>query len=469
MIIRYNKILVRLLALVFLIASPFIGNAQEVLTLDRYFEVVKEHHPISKQAGLQTQTGEAFVAKARGGFDPKLSSVIDQKYFDGKTYYKTMDNAFKVPTWFGVDLKGGFEQNSGQFLNPESTVPASGLWYAGISVPVGQGLFIDQRRADLRQAQLFLESTQAERQLILNDLFLNSVQAYWDWFFTYHQVLIFEEATELAMTRYRAVIQEFKAGDKPAIDTVEAGIQWQSRTYGLQQAQLDFANATAQLDVFLWQDGLVPLELTEDAIPPTLDAVELTRVELGESPQVDSIIANHPMMIQSQLKIDQLEIQNRLNLERLKPTLNLNYNALSEPMNGDVLAEYSINNYKWGMEFEMPIFLRKERSNVRLTNIKIQDADFELSLKRETLEYKAIAAINNWQTTIDQYQLYNQITVDYQRLLAGERSKFDIGESSLFLVNSREVKYIEARIKLIELLVKNQEARLKLKYALNQF
>ena len=42
------------------------------------------------------------------------------------------------------------------------------------------------------------------------------------------------------------------------------------------------------------------------------------------------------------------------------------------------------------------------------------------------------------------------IVVNYKTLLAGEKTKFEAGTSSLFLVNSREQKLIESQIKFIE-------------------
>ena len=54
----------------------------------------------------------------------------------------------------------------------------------------------------------------------------------------------------------------------------------------------------------------------------------------------------------------------------------------------------------------------------------------------------------------------NQITVststvrNYLGLLQGERQKFNAGESSVFLINSRENNYINSRLKLIDFMTK---------------
>jgi outer membrane protein TolC len=84
--------------------------------------------------------------------------------------------------------------------------------------------------------------------------------------------------------------------------------------------------------------------------------------------------------------------------------------------------------------------------------------------KRVQISYKATASLNSWRITLDQIELYRQTVIDYNRLLEGERSMFEAGESSLFMVNSREVGYLKARLKLIELMSKNQKARLTANY-----
>ena len=40
---------------------------------------------------------------------------------------------------------------------------------------------------------------------------------------------------------------------------------------------------------------------------------------------------------------------------------------------------------------------------------------------------------------------------NYQSLVKAEESRFELGESSLFLINSREIKALEAAEKLIDL------------------
>ncbi len=436
-----------------------------VFSFDAYMDIVKTQHPIAKLAELQLLKGEATLLKSKGGFDPKVYTDVSEKYFDDKQYYSLLYGGLKIPTWFGIELKAAYEQNQGSFLNPENNTPGSGLWYAGISVPIGQRLFIDKRRAELRQAKLYKESTEAERAIILNEILYEAGKVYWDWFKAYNIVLVYENTLELAQQRYQAVKQAAFLGDRAAIDTLEAGIQVQNRKLSLQQAQLDLVNSSILLSVYLWIDGVVPLEIAEGTVPKLIDSLEEVSLHERFYTHLDTLISNHPMLQQNRYKIAQLEIDKRWKKEQLKPVLNLKYNAIAQPVNGDVFAAYSPNNYTWGLEFSMPIFLRKERGNLKLANVNIQEAEFNLATKQATLTYKARASLNEWETTKEQQNMFTQTVKDYRNLLEGEHKMFDAGESSLFMVNSRETSYINAQVKLIDILVKNRKARLTTSYA----
>jgi outer membrane protein TolC len=114
----------------------------------------------------------------------------------------------------------------------------------------------------------------------------------------------------------------------------------------------------------------------------------------------------------------------------------------------------------------MPLLLRKERGDLQLTKLKMSQTD--LDRQNETLKIKnKIKAyhveINNLH---DQISLYKETVNNYFALLNGEKRKFEEGESSLFIVNSRENSLITAEVKLIELIAKYQKAQAGLEMAI---
>lgn len=442
--------------------------AQNPITLsyEDFIGRVKNNHPIAKQAELKLLYGDAYLQKSRGLFDPKVFSEVSQKYFNEKQYYSTTNSGLKIPTWYGLEFGGGYEQNQGLYLNPQNNNPNAGLWYAGASLTLGQGLFIDERRAELRKAQIYMQSTQAEKQALYNELIYDASKFYWDWFTSYNVLKVYEDALTLANQRYQAVKQGVLLGDKPSIDTVEAGIQVQNRLLNLQQAQLNFKNNTAQLSVYLWDEGIIPLEIAEETIPHEMDEIESQTISSNLFVQLDSIEYKHPELVQYQFKIEQLGIEKKLKQEMIKPKLNLKYNAITEPVGNDVFLQYNMNNYRWGMEFNMPLFVRKERGDLKIAKLKINETELQYETKKAALTYKAKSSINELETSFNQVNLYANTVKDYAKLLNGEKQKFEAGESSLFMVNSREVGYINTKLKLIELLAKNQKAVIAAQYSL---
>ena len=83
---------------------------------------------------------------------------------------------------------------------------------------------------------------------------------------------------------------------------------------------------------------------------------------------MDSLLVNHPEFAQAQLKLESLEVDRRFQSEMLKPELNLKYNFLSN--NAGAETDILLNNYTVGVQFSMPLFLRKERGTLKMTDRK---------------------------------------------------------------------------------------------------
>jgi outer membrane protein TolC len=446
-------------------------SAQSVFTPEQFIWFVKQYHPVVKQADLLKTQGENTIRRARGNFDPYLFTYFDNKQFDEKEYFRILNTGLKVPTWYGIELKTGFDQNRGIFVNPENNLPVGGLWYGGISVPIGQGLFIDNRRAQLKQAKIYAESTEAERKAILNDLYFEAIKQYWKWVEVYNQLKIYEESVELAQTRFEGVKQSFIFGDNPAIDTLEAYIQVQTRQMGKNQYELLYKNAKLELSNYLWFENNTPLEITDSLVPINYTSIpNVTTIPQDSITKIlTQIEATHPLIQLYDYKLQSLEIERKLKTEMLKPKLNVNYNLLNEPIGSNYLSQLSPQNYKWGIEFSFPILLRQQRGELKLTGVKILDTEFNqqqkiLEVKNEIQQY-----FNEQENLSKQITLFNSAVNNYQQLLEGEKQKFSLGESSLFLVNSREIGFIDAQVKLIELISKYEISKVGVIWASGEF
>lgn len=425
------------------------------LPVDSFMVLVERHHPLATQARLIREAARAARLKASGNFDPKLFSEMDNKRFDGKNYYQLQNSGLEIPGWLGFKAKAGYELNEGLFLNGQNTVPASGLWYADISWTLGRGLFIDERRAMLKQARLLEESAEFEIDLALNQLFEDALNAYWDWYASYQEVMIYQEALRLAQFRFNAVKRAAIVGDEPFIDTLEAAIQVQDRKVSLQKSRADFIHKRNILATYLWLEGQIPLEISGRAYP-------VYQMAASDLILPEDWFSSHPALAVYDLKIERLNVERRLQIEQIKPEITLNYKFLNQPAPNDFFANYSVDNYNWGLKASFPLFVRKGRGEVLKQKVKIQESQLSRDLKAQEIRNKVAALENELSLNAAQLTEIRAMVNNYRRLLRAENTKFRNGESSLFLVNSRELKYIDSRLKEIATESKLNQVQAKL-------
>jgi outer membrane protein TolC len=457
-----------LIILIFAVNIGFELWSQTTFSDKQFFEIVLKNHPLAKQAQLQTQFGEKAILYAQGEFDPKIFTHTLQKNFNSTSYYNLIHSGLKVPTWYGLEFKGGFESNQGAFLNPEEKTPSSGLVYAGATVNIGKGLFIDQRRAELFKAKVYYQSTFFEQKLQLNELIYESGYAYWNWFLSYHSMKILDEAFQLANVRFDAVKRTAELGDRPEIDVVEAGLQVQNRESMLRNYEAEYKGSGFKISTFLWNEQQIPLDLDSLTTPVKIEILVKDSITLLSNQEIDTALTNHPYIQVTNFKIKGLEIEQKLKKEQLKPELAINYNFLNQPIQNNPFANSSINNYKWGLTFEMPILLRKERGDLAKTNLKLKEEQFNLENSLAYVEYKIRNALVEYNNALVQVEIFEKTVVDTKRLLDAEKAMFETGESSLFLINARELAYIQAKLKWVESIAKSKQTYLSLKFNLAQ-
>lgn len=449
--------------ILFLLAFAIQGQAQDsiVLRFNEYLGYVKKYHPIAKQAELALGIGQANLMKARGGFDPKIEVDYNRKEFKGTEYYDRLNATFKIPTWYGIELKGNFEQNDGDFLNPTETVPTDGLYSAGVSMSIGQGLWINERMATLKKAKYFREQSKADRDLRVNLILYEASLAYFDWLQAFNEAAIYQNFLENASIRFEGTKKRAAAGDVAAIDTVEAKIAFQNRALSLEQAKVKLMKKSLELSNFLWMNDAIPVEVQANVIPDiNIDADIDTTLEIMGKPLDSFTVNNHPKLKSLSYKIDGLRVEKNLKANKLLPKIDLEYNFLTETP--EFVNSLQTQQYKGGVSFRLPLFLRKERGDLKLAKFKLQDAKYDLDNAQVALQNKIVAIYRELESFETQNLLIDEIVSSYNILLVGEERKFSFGESSLFLINSRESKLIDSELKQISVQNKFYSTKAKL-------
>jgi outer membrane protein TolC len=274
-----------------------------------------------------------------------------------------------------------------------------------------------------------------------------------------------DNSATIADDIFQRVKNNFLFGEAAAIDTVMAHINRQQRSIEKQQALLDLTNAGVTLSAMLWDNDGHPVQLDLTWVPVLQpDTLVLTKQELNQLS--DLAKANHPELKKMDGSIRQLEVEKKLAREVLKPTLNFNYYAINQPINPEGITPLSLNNnYKLGVDFSFPLFLRKERAKLALTQLKITNARLKLSQTEREI-------INNLTVTYNELVNLQSIIVSqremitgFERLLAAELINLEQGESDLFRINLQQERLIQTQSKWLKSVAENEKYKAKLYWA----
>lgn len=435
--------------------------------LNALFTMVIANHPVARQAMLLSESARQEIRLAQGSFDPKVQMQYLNKQYAGTEYYQVLNGGVKFPTRLPFDPSIGIEQNRGKYLNPERYISEADNYtqvYAGISVPLGKGLFIDDRRAVLNQATLLKDLNEAEKVKVINKLLLEAAKEYWNWFYAATNYQLILRNKQIAEEIASRVKMSFTFGEVAVIDTVQASTTVQQRTVELQEALVDLANARLTLSTFLWDNAGNPIQLDESWSPVYAPDAVIREQQLVELK--DNAMVNHPELQKIDVKLRQLEVDQRLAVENLKPELNLNYYLLNKPLWQAGADRFQpAENYKFGVDFAIPVLLRKERSKLALTKLKIATTSYEQDDLRRRIEVEIDKAYNRLVTIRQIVNAQQQMVTNYERLVEAELINVRQGESDLFKINLQLEKLVQSQSKLLKLRIELEKEKLYLLWA----
>ena len=437
--------------------GTYAQETKQTLDIEQVLQIVRQFHPVVRQTVISIEKSQSDILLARSSFDPLLSTYAAKKTFDGVNYYNYVSPEISIPTWYGIEISSGLENVSGDRLDPSQTIGKTS--FVGITIPLAKNLVIDKRRAFLQQAKIFNTMAQTEQRLLINDLLMEVIDAYWTWVKTYQTFLVISKNIEVNEKRVVLVNQSYVNGERPAIDTVEAISQLQSFQIQQNTAWLSFQNAGLALSAFLWNTNNEPYLLPNTVIPVDtwdndnfINKFSIVLIDL-----LNAADLNHPNLQLYNAKLNMLEIDRKLKFQEILPKLDFTYNQLGKGYNlAETIATGPLfeNNFQYGVKFAVPILFRKGRGEYRNAKLKIEETKLDLSQKRIQIQVKIKSYYNEFLNNKKQIVLQTNQYGNYQQLVRAEETRFFNGESSLFMINSRENKSLESLEKLIELKTK---------------
>jgi outer membrane protein TolC len=440
------------------------GNRQQqVLTLDEVLNIVESHHPKLRGAAVNQQIASAKRLEKQGAFDPVFSTGVDYLRFNSEFDSKTLrgktattrlaDASVELLTRSGVKVSGGTRFNLGKVKAPLSPTGEGGEYFLEFKMPLMRGWRINEKSAAERQALLGEPLADADYQEARLELLLKAATNYWDWVSAKQKLDVARNLLSLAEFRSKAVRDRVAAGDLPRIDADEADLEVQRRQGSVIKADRDLQKAAFKLSVFLWlpngDPAPVPQETDSPAsiAPPVLfsndQAESGTRSALDRRPELRALNINQDI---NQVDLDLARNQRR-------PAVDLAFSPGRDAGFGGIG-----NTVKASINLTLPLRQRTADGRIAAANLKLQKLELDLANERQRIATEVLDAVSAINTTYSRYRAA-QIEVELAvKLEEGEREKFRLGDSTLFLVNQRERATAEARVKLIEIQAEYEQA-----------
>ena len=382
------------------------------------------------------RVAEAKVAEARAkrmsafaAFEPRVNLSSEGKDYGNDLQYRLDRAEARVGLPGGIDLVGGAAQGTGAFINPERKTPTEGLVNLGISAPLGGALVFSDRQYEWGASTRNLEIAEAKLDRTERKAILNAVKVYTFWQAQSEVQGAVDEALAVAAERLRLVREAFRLGERSEMDTLEAYLSWVDRSAdAAKQANLT-AGAIADVEQLLRGADTTGVDLA-GMRPQSLPVVLGTsRLEVGSIPELE--------MVNSALRRERLATTTAW--AQWLPAPYVDYRMLQ--WGGSAWNPESV---QWKVGLTVPLFNQKARAELAGAQARLRAAQANATATQNQFDIVRVQLAQQVQALDSELKALTASETASYALLQQERRRFALGESTMFILASRETKYLEA-------------------------
>lgn len=434
-----------------------------VLTLEDVLRIVMQHHPKLRGAEAQRRIATEKRLEKQGAFDPvfttgsdwlRFNSEVDAKTLRGKPATSRINDAsVEFLTRYGLKVAAGTRFHFGKIKSPLAPTGSGGEYFVEFKLPFLRGARINEKVAAERQAILGEPLADAEYESTRLELILKAAESYWEWVAAKRKLDVARALLSLAEFRAQAVHERVKAGDLPAIDATEAELEVQRRQGGLTKSERDLQKSAFKLSLLLWApDGQQVLSPEPSQVPASpSNPLPFTDQQLREGQEF--ALQRRPELKALGINRQITQVDLALAKNQRLPMVDFSFSP-----GRDIGAGAIGSTLKAGVSFTLPLRQRTADGRIGQATYKLQKNDFDTLHEKQRIVTEVQDAISAINTTFERFRAAEREVALALQLEEGERTKFQLGDSTLFLVNQRERATAEARVKLIEIQAEYEQA-----------
>ena len=418
----------------------------EHLTLDRILQSVDQHYPPLRVALLESPIAEADYLAAQGRFDLVLRSFVETNSL-GFYESRRFDVSAEQPTaLWGTSFFSGYQASGGAFPSYDGKFQTNGLgeYRAGMRVPLFRDRALDSRRAELGKAHLGRRladlGIQQQRLVILQA----ATARYWNWVAAGRRFAVAQSIFNIAVEREKILETAVELGQLPRFEVLDNKRIIEQRRSQFVAARRGVEQASFDLSLFYRDNQGQPRIALPEQLPPAfprpsgLDEKQLER-------DIAQALDRRPELARLQTQQDQVRLDQRLAENRRLPGLDFILSYDREL--GERRVPRGPNELRAGIAFELPLQRRTATGQAVAARTRVAQIDQRLQFQREQVSVEVRDAISAVRAAFEGANVLEAEVLATRQVEDAERLRYDLGESTLFVLNQRELQTADAQVR----------------------
>ena len=432
--------------------------AAEPLTIEELLASVDRAFPLIEAVVAERRLAEGAAMSARGEFDLKLKGEAESQQFGFYRNETVKGFLEQNTTLWGTTVYGGYRVGRGTFgpYDEKALTLSGGEWSGGFRMPLLKDRAVDRRRADLQTTALEVQGAEFTISKERLKIYKAALKQYWEWVAAGRQIAVAKGLLELAEQRNQQLEDTVKLGQLAPIEVTDNLRAILQRRSALVIAERYVQGAGIELSLFFRDAAGDPLQPGTDRMldsfpEPVLLAPEQEALDLAAAmtarPEIQSLL----------IKRRQQGVEARLAKNQMQPQMDVFFNYSRDVGVGRLSRRG--NDIEGGLWFELPAQRRKATGKQTQVAAKLTmiDADLRFARDRVLLDVRDAAS-----AVRAAYQVAGVVREELKASLVleeAERTRFDLGDSTQFFVNQRELATADAAFREIKALADYHKAR----------
>jgi outer membrane protein TolC len=433
---------------------------REAPSISALIDSMVHYHPYVLAINEGNYQAAAELEIARSNFDPVIEQKTNSRvsgYYDGTNLTQRFTNPIED---FNGSVFGEYRISDGDFPSYEGGYEtlSAGEASVGVAISLLQNREIDKRRTELRNAGLATSQWQALAASLINDFIYKGIVEYIAWYESALQVSAVKELLATASEREQALVTRVEKGDLASIILTEfkANLLQQKLLLAELKQKRD---AHAQMLSFYWRSPTGDMLVINETTPPS-DIQWPFWIGNGQLITLRNALRQHPEL--DIMKLEQAVVENKSALAEnaLLPKLDLKASVARDIGSGSETLEGT--ETKLGLSFSYPLGNRKAKAERAQLQSKQRELQHKLVSTQQAITQRFEQALVYWTQAKDIVELQSENATLAKTLSRVERTRFDAGDSDMFVLNARAQNEIKAQIKEIKARVDLLKAELML-------